>query len=230
MSFLHFRTARRKAKKIVSIRPVHHVPSLPSPGSFTSNDVVEISDAYRSSEPHFGLASPQVDIEFSNEPLFSSDPFVSSTGTYLERAPASDVDEWQNVPPHMPAASSSGESSRSLQDDVGLEPEVHSLPEFGFSDLAVKVCVLSIVFFARSFCTVPPDSTRAETRSGAHQDPGHIIACVESTDPALLRKISRITSCPRWRSPHIACSRRQCVHRLGYHAPRCPYRDFRPAA
>jgi len=78
MSFLSFRHARRKAKKIVSARSLR--PSTPpSPGSFTSTNVVEIGDPARvSPETYYPVVNPRVDIELAHEPLFHSDPFLAT--------------------------------------------------------------------------------------------------------------------------------------------------------
>ena len=76
MYFLSFRHARRKAKKIVSIRPPRP-PTPPSPGSFVSEGVVEIGDPSRPSvEAQYApLALPMEG--FGSEPLLTSDPFSS---------------------------------------------------------------------------------------------------------------------------------------------------------
>ena len=69
MSFLSFRHARRKAKKMVTIRPPR-TPTPPSPGSFISTDVVEIGDPSRPSvEAHYAPLSLHMDIGFASEAL-----------------------------------------------------------------------------------------------------------------------------------------------------------------
>jgi hypothetical protein len=78
MSFLSFRHARRKAKKIVSARPLRP-PTPPSPGSFASTSVVEIGDPTRvSPETYYPVVNPHMDVEIPHEPLFPSDPFLAA--------------------------------------------------------------------------------------------------------------------------------------------------------
>ncbi|KAI9513451.1 hypothetical protein F5148DRAFT_1278823 [Russula earlei] len=78
MSFLSFRHARRKAKKMVGLRHPRP-PTPPSPSSFAAASVVEIGDPSRpSAERLYRAMTPQVDIDIVPEPLFPSDPFVAT--------------------------------------------------------------------------------------------------------------------------------------------------------
>ncbi|KAI0052364.1 hypothetical protein FA95DRAFT_1389439 [Auriscalpium vulgare] len=88
MSFLTFRSAKRKAKKISTSVVRRPPPRSFSPDSFHSPYVVEISESGNDTynlgpqprEDHpLALTSPQVALEFSSEPLFPSDIFVSHT-------------------------------------------------------------------------------------------------------------------------------------------------------
>ena len=77
MTFLGFRHAKRKAKRKVNARP----PRSPttSSGSFVIPGVVEIGDpTSASAEACYGPMTLHVDVDLSQEPLFASDPVLSS--------------------------------------------------------------------------------------------------------------------------------------------------------
>jgi hypothetical protein len=77
MSFLNFRQARRKAKKIVSLRyPRPATP--PTPDSFVSTNVVEIGDPSRpAAEACYAPLTLQLDLGVKGEPFLHSDHILS---------------------------------------------------------------------------------------------------------------------------------------------------------
>ena len=79
MSFLKFRSARRRAKKVVSTRP-HRPPTPPSPGSFASPDFAEPTRA--SPEDSSIHTTNQVDVEVTHGSRFPGDPFFPSVREY----------------------------------------------------------------------------------------------------------------------------------------------------
>ncbi|KAH9077663.1 hypothetical protein EDB83DRAFT_2345180 [Lactarius deliciosus] len=114
MSFLNFRSARRRAKKIVSIRPPRP-PTPPTPNSFVSPNIREPTGE---SAEHTNISTPyQVDVDFSHGPLFASDPFVPGIRNYR---PATSSREFRGGPlPTGPGRN--GASPKSLPHGVGLE-------------------------------------------------------------------------------------------------------------
>ncbi|KAH8981937.1 hypothetical protein EDB86DRAFT_3086639 [Lactarius hatsudake] len=113
MSFLNFRSARRRAKKIVSIRPPRP-PTPPTPNSFVSPNIREPT---RESAEHSISTPYQVDVDFSHGPLFASDPFVPGIRNYR---PATNSREFRGGPlPTGPGRN--GASPKSLPHGVGLE-------------------------------------------------------------------------------------------------------------
>jgi hypothetical protein len=77
MTFLSFRHAKRKAKKMANVRPLRS--QSPSSGSFVSASVVEIGDpTSASAEAYYTPLTFHVDVDISPEPLFASDPFSST--------------------------------------------------------------------------------------------------------------------------------------------------------
>ena len=72
MSFLNFRSARRRAKKIVSLRHPR-APSPPSPGSFVSACAGE-----RSKRSVKGSGDPQVDVDLTHRDC----GLVTSSGNF----------------------------------------------------------------------------------------------------------------------------------------------------
>ena len=66
MSFLNFRSARRRAKKIVSLRH-SRAPSPPSPGSFVSASAGEPTKSVK------GPNDPHIDIDSTHRPFLVSD-------------------------------------------------------------------------------------------------------------------------------------------------------------
>ncbi|KAF8270026.1 hypothetical protein EI94DRAFT_1699069 [Lactarius quietus] len=101
MSFLNFRSARRRAKKIVSLRHPR-APSPPTPGSFVSPDA---SEPTRESEK--SSSAPRIVVDVTHRPLLTSD--VLGIRDYQCRSPTSSRD-FQG-----------GLLSKSLPDDVELE-------------------------------------------------------------------------------------------------------------
>jgi hypothetical protein len=69
MSFLNFRSARRRAKKIVSLRH-SRAPSPPTPGSFVSANAGERT---KKSQVVNGSGVPQIDVDIAHRPLMVSD-------------------------------------------------------------------------------------------------------------------------------------------------------------
>ncbi|KAI9438229.1 hypothetical protein H4582DRAFT_247631 [Lactarius indigo] len=114
MPFLNFRSARRRAKKIVSLRPARP-PSPPTPNSFVSPNFCEPT---RTSAGCTSIPSPyQVDVDFSHGPLFASDPFVPGIRDFR---PATNSREFQGGP--LPTGHGrNGVSPKSLPHGVGLE-------------------------------------------------------------------------------------------------------------
>ncbi|KAH9035022.1 hypothetical protein EDB85DRAFT_2143993 [Lactarius pseudohatsudake] len=114
MSFLNFRSARRRAKKIVSIRPPRP-PTPPTPNSFVSPNIGEPT---RKSAEHTSISTPyQVDVDFSHGPLFASDPFVPGIRNYR---PAANSREFRGGALHT-GPGRNGASPKSLPHGVGLE-------------------------------------------------------------------------------------------------------------
>jgi hypothetical protein len=106
MSFLNFRSARRRAKKIVSLR--HRAPSPPTPDSFVSA---------HAGEPTKGSANtssvPRVDEDVTHRPLLASD-VIGIRDSRLEIS-SSDLQGG------LVLVGSSAGFSKSLPDDVGSE-------------------------------------------------------------------------------------------------------------
>jgi len=77
MTFLGFRHAKRKAKKMVNARPQRS--PTPSSGSFVSTSVVEIGDPTSpSAEACYAPMTLQVDVDITPDPPFPSDPPFSA--------------------------------------------------------------------------------------------------------------------------------------------------------
>ncbi len=77
MTFLGFRHAKRKAKKMANARPPRSPTS--SPPSFVTASVVEIGDpTSASAEAYYAPMTLHVDVDVTPEPLFPSDPFLST--------------------------------------------------------------------------------------------------------------------------------------------------------
>jgi hypothetical protein len=113
MSFLNFRSARRRAKKIVSLRP-HRAPTPPTPGSFVSPNIGVPPRAFPegSSIP----TTNQVDVDVIHGLPLASDPFVP--GIRDHRLATKSRDFRSGL---MPTGNGRNGPSNSLSDDVGLE-------------------------------------------------------------------------------------------------------------
>lgn len=101
MSFLNFRSARRRAKKIVSLRHPQ-APSPPTPGSFVSANVGEPS---RKSHAIKGSGVPRIDVDIEHRPLVVND--VLSIRDYRLATSSCDLQ--------------GGLLPKSLPHDIGLE-------------------------------------------------------------------------------------------------------------
>jgi hypothetical protein len=118
MTFLGFRHAKRKAKKMVNAR----LPRSPtcSSGSFVTESVVEIGDpTSASAEECYAPMSLHVDLDITSEPLFPSDPFVS---TFRQHASTANTRESQDRLSYSRLGRS---SSNPLHDNAGwVQPRV----------------------------------------------------------------------------------------------------------
>lgn len=106
MSFLNFRSARRRAKKIVSLR--HRAPSPPTPDSFVSAHAGEPTKRSANTS-----SVPRVDEDVTHRPLLASDVI----GIRDSRLAISSSDSQGGL---VLVGSSAG-FSKSLPDDVGSE-------------------------------------------------------------------------------------------------------------
>jgi hypothetical protein len=71
MSFLSFRQAKRKAKKIITVVHALRPPTPPSAGSCVFPDIVEIGDPSRvSTESYCSSAKLHIDVDITPGPLF----------------------------------------------------------------------------------------------------------------------------------------------------------------
>lgn len=92
MTFLGFRHAKRKAKKLANARP----PRSPSPssGSFVTASVVEIGDpTSATAEACYAPMTLHVDLDIAPEPLFASDPIFSA---FRQHSPTANPKESQD--------------------------------------------------------------------------------------------------------------------------------------
>ena len=136
MSFLSFRQARRKAKKIVSVR-AQRPPTPPSPDrdSCVFPSVVEIGDPSRvSAEAFYSPATLHVDI--TSGPLFPSDPFPGSDH------PSTNAGQSQDQASHTGLG---GASSKLPHDGAGSEQQ------------RVRVLSFEAPAFIRCWCRVTED-------------------------------------------------------------------------
>ncbi|KAI9463988.1 hypothetical protein BJY52DRAFT_1165824 [Lactarius psammicola] len=113
-SLFNFRSARRRAKKIVSIRPPRP-PTPPTPNSFVSPNLYEPT---RTSAEYFSIPTYQVDVDVSHGPLFASDPFVPGIRDYRL---ATNSREFRGRPLLTGPGRNGAGPSKSLPDDVELE-------------------------------------------------------------------------------------------------------------
>jgi hypothetical protein len=106
MSFLNFRSARRRAKKIVSLR--HRAPSPPTPDSFFSAHAGESTE--RSAKTS---SVPRVDVDVTHRPLLASDVIgIRDSSLAISSS---------DLQGGLVLAGSSAGFSKSLPDDVGSE-------------------------------------------------------------------------------------------------------------
>jgi hypothetical protein len=121
MTFLGFRHAKRKAKKMVDTRPPRSPTS--SSGSFVAPSVVEIGDpTSASAEACYAPMSLHVDVDISREPLFASDPVMS---TFRQHSPTTNPKESQD---RLSRSRLGGNSSKPLHHNAGwVQPRVSVL-------------------------------------------------------------------------------------------------------
>jgi hypothetical protein len=117
MTFLGFRHAKRKAKKMVNARP------LRSPSSSVTPSVVEIGDpTSASAEACYAPMTLHVDVDISREPLFASDPGLS---TFRHHSPTTNPKESQD---RLSRSRLGGDSSKPLHHNAGwVQPRVSVL-------------------------------------------------------------------------------------------------------
>ena len=92
MTFLGFRNAKRKTKKMANARP----PRSPTPSlaSFATASVVEIGNpTSESAVACYAPMSLHLDVDIAREPLFASDPGLS---TFHQHSPATNPKESQD--------------------------------------------------------------------------------------------------------------------------------------
>lgn len=118
MTFLGFRHAKRKAKKMVNARLPRSPPS--SSGSFAADSVVEIRDpTSASAEACYAPMTLRLDVDFAREPLFSSDADLS---TFRHHSPITNPKESQD---RLPRSRLGGNSSKPLHHSAGwVQPRV----------------------------------------------------------------------------------------------------------
>jgi hypothetical protein len=110
MTFLGFRHAKRKAKKMVNICPLRS-PS-PSSGSITTS-VVEIGDpSSASAEACYAPVTLHVDVDITPEPLFLGDPFSSAV---LNHASSTNPRQSQD---RLPRSGLGRSSLKPLRDEI----------------------------------------------------------------------------------------------------------------
>jgi hypothetical protein len=117
MTFLGFRHAKRKAKKMVNICPLRS-PS-PSSGSITTS-VVEIGDpSSASAEACYAPVTLHVDVDITPEPLFLGDPFSSAV---LNHASSTNPRQSQD---RLPRSGLGRSSLKPLRDEIEwVQPRV----------------------------------------------------------------------------------------------------------
>lgn len=103
MSFLNFRAARRRAKKIVNLRNRAPRPRPPTPDSFFSSEYTE-----------WARTAPRVDVDITHRPILASD-VIGISDFRLATSSSGFQDDV------LVLAGSSVRFSRSLPDDVGSE-------------------------------------------------------------------------------------------------------------
>ena len=118
MTFLGFRHAKRKAKKVVNAPPPRS--TTPSSSSFVTPSVVEIGDpTSASAEACYAPVTLHVDVDISRDPLFASDPVLS---TFRQHSPTRNSKESQD---RLSRSGLGRNSSKPLQHNAGwVQPRV----------------------------------------------------------------------------------------------------------
>lgn len=118
MTFLGFRHAKRKAKKMSNARPSRSPTS--SAASFATPSVVEIGDpTSASAEACYAPMALRVDVDIAREPLFASDPGSSA---FRQHPPTTNSRESQG---RLSRSRLGGNSSKPLHYSVGrVQPRV----------------------------------------------------------------------------------------------------------
>jgi hypothetical protein len=184
MTFLAFRHAKRKAKKMVSARPPRSPTSCSA--SFVTPSVVEIGDpTSASAEACYAPMTLHVDVDIAREPLFSSDPVVS---TFRQHSPTTNPDESQDW---LSRSRLGGNSSKSLHHN--------DFQDGGIAGSAMVGDAIQVRLFdsRRRFSTQQLSDTRPPPCDQSHThtnlDPDHV-SCMQSGDSTSRGHVCRTTS------------------------------------
>lgn len=200
MTFLGFRHAKRKAKKMVNARP----PRSPtaSSASFVTPSVVEIGDpTSASAEACYAPMTLHVDVDIAREPLFGSDPVLSTN--------PNESQDW------LSRSRLGGNSSKPLHHNAGwVQSRVSAFStesrywclhtdndsqDSGIAGSAMVGDVIQVRLFdpQRSFSTQqlsdtrPPPCNQSHTHTNQHPD--HV-SCMQSGDSTSRGQVCRTTS------------------------------------
>jgi hypothetical protein len=214
MTFLSFRYAKRKAKKMVNARP----PRSPtaSSASFVTASVVEIGDPTRvSAEACYTPMTLHLDVDIARDPLFPGDPVLS---TFRQHSPATNPKEFQD---RLSRSRLDGNSSKPLHHNAGwVQPRVsvfstesqmvykvlvywclqieNDFQDGGIAGSAMVGDIIQVRLFdpRLSFSTqqlsdtrIPPYSQNTHT----NQDPDHV-SCMQSGDSTTRGQVFRTAS------------------------------------
>jgi hypothetical protein len=212
MTFLGFRHAKRKAKKMANARTARSPTS--STGSFVIPSVVEIGDpTSASAEACYAPMSLHVDVDIAREPLFASDPVLSS---FRQHSPTTNPRESQD---RLSRSRLGGNSSKPLHHNAGrVQPRVsvfltgsqwfmrywrlHTENDFQDSGIAGSAMVGDVVqvrlfdprrsFFTQQLSdTMPPPCSQSHTHT--NQDPDHV-SCMQGGNSTSRGQVCRTTS------------------------------------